>query len=354
MGSEEDRPFSILKDLLPFCFVSICGIIWIFSSRPNENVPAKNILRKIGTFMAGGLDMILSKDNKGLGPKKNTDPDEILGLPSTVKRLIFIRHGESDWNDIFNKGIGLSMIIRLIKALIREFLLLGTSDSIFLDSPLNEDGTKQAKDLAIFLSKSESGFSPREELVLQTLRGESSTSVIATSNLRRAISTTTIALWPRISKTKEKIVILSSLQEISRNVDAIAISGSGMIPNLSRLTAEFENPQEFSVERVYDSSENHGNKSSSFTGIKRLKAFNEWVFKRREDAVIAGGHSLWFKSYFQTFLPFNTHHIAKTCKITNSGVVSFDLHRAETSDGRVLYRIDPASIVVVYGGFTSK
>ena len=69
---------------------------------------------------------------------------------------------------------------------------------------------------------------------------------------------------------------------------------------------------------------------------------------------LVGGHSLWFKSFFQTFLPFTCTHEAKSKKIVNSGVVSFDLLGAEDDEGNMQFRIDPQSVRTIYGGFTSK
>lgn len=348
---------SFYSDILPFCFVTACTALWIFSSRPEEHTLAKNFLKKIIMYVEGILFMVLSKDSKGLGPKKNPDPDKILltGQATVVKRVIFIRHGESEWNSIFNKGLKVSSLTRLIVGLFREMLFMITMDSVFIDSQLNQEGIDQAQVLAKYLESDEAK-TKKELEIISIIRGDIDTSVIVSSNLRRAIATTTIALWPRISKSNEKIVILSSLQEISRNIDTKAVSTAKTVPALSNLVkyfAKIGSKDSFNPERVYDVSENSGNKTSSFYGIKRLKAFGEWVFKRPEDAIIVGGHSLWFKYFFQTFLPFKSNHDAKTMKIENSGVVSFLLHRAEV-DGVPMYRIDPDSIINVYGGFTKK
>ena len=77
-------------------------------------------------------------------------------------------------------------------------------------------------------------------------------------------------------------------------------------------------------------------------------------FLRDEPVVIAGGHSLWFKNYFLTYMPHLVQHDAKMKKITNSGAVSFTISRAEDAEGAAQYRIDPNSIEVLYGGFTTK
>ena len=84
-----------------------------------------------------------------------------------------------------------------------------------------------------------------------------------------------------------------------------------------------------------------------------LQAFNAWVFSRPEDTIIVGGHSLWFKSFFQTYVPHTADLESKKKKIVNSGAVSFSLHKSEhnNKDGMPMYRIDPESVSTVYGGF---
>ena len=57
------------------------------------------------------------------------------------KRLILIRHGESTWNDTFNRSLNpIKFIPRLIYALMMELSLFvtGQCDSWFYDSPLSE------------------------------------------------------------------------------------------------------------------------------------------------------------------------------------------------------------------------
>jgi hypothetical protein len=110
----------------------------------------------------------------------------------------------------------------------------------------------------------------------------------------------------------------------------------------------------FDPTSIYDVTENNGNKTTGFYGIKRFQAFNSWVFNRSESTIIVGGHSLWFKYFFQTYLPHASDHPAKSQKIVNSGVVSFVLHRVDGNDVNPSYRIDPNSVVNIYGGFSAK
>jgi len=349
-------------DNILFFSLILCLYLWIQCSNEDENIFIKHVLKKIHVYLDAILFMIISKDTKGIGPKKNPDPDLIKDKPNLIKKtIIFIRHGESDWNDVFNKGINPGMISRLGKALYKEFLLYPTQNSVFIDSPLNHEGILQAVDLSKYIQSLDSASGQPEEVVeiLNTLRGLHSdkTSVIVSSTLRRAVATTTVALWPRVSVTKEKIHLLSSLQEISRNIDTYSISSPKSIADLpfERVHPHCNATEPFDPEHVYETTENFGNKSTSFYGIKRLKAFNEWAFARPEEAIIVGGHSLWFRSFFQTYLPHKIHHDGKTKKITNSGVVSFELYSHKNEeDGETYYRIDPNSIRNVYGGFTTK
>jgi hypothetical protein len=143
------------------------------------------------------------------------------------------------------------------------------------------------------------------------LSGRSQTSsIIVSSSLRRAIATTTLALWQRILRTGEKIHLLSSLQELSRNVDTYALSEANSVPDLpfERIYPHCGGKDSFLPEKVFETSDNFGNKTYNFYGIKRLRSFNEWVFKRDEEVVIVGGHSLWFKHFFQTYMPHSVNH----------------------------------------------
>ena len=225
---------------------------------------------------------------------------------------------------------------------------------MFLDSPLNEEGTEQARELRKFI-ETEKGDNENLKEILSIMNGSShESSVIVSSNLRRAIATTSLALWPRIERTKEKILILSCCQEISPNIDTISMAPAHKLPDLNRVIGDLEKDG-FQVDAnlSFDVEENNGNKTTSFTGIKRLNQFSSWVFSRPESTIIVGGHSLWFKCFFKTFCPHSLDLPCKNKKIVNSGAVAFDLHKAKCNDefGNPRYRVDPDSIVTVYGGY---
>jgi hypothetical protein len=101
-----------------------------------------------------------------------------------------------------------------------------------------------------------------------------------------------------------------------------------------------------------DMSLHTGNKPIKTNGLLRMDAFNDFVFSPSvaEDHVIVGGHSIWFRSYFKTYLPYGVDHVSKKRKIVNTGVVAFDLLQLPTPKGNK-YMIDPKTIRVVYGGF---
>lgn len=82
---------------------------------------------------------------------------------------------------------------RLLFAFLKELILFLSLDSVFIDSPLNEEGFEQAKKLSQFIfTDSKVNNATNITNILEILRGEgSSSSVVVSSNLRRAISTTT-------------------------------------------------------------------------------------------------------------------------------------------------------------------
>lgn len=356
-------------DYYLFVIIAFCVLVWLFSTRDNENVTLKMVVYKLQIFFSSGMFMIFSTDNKGIGPKKNKDPDLIKAFlgQGTTKTIVFIRHGESDWNHVFNKGINFGLLKRFVATWIEEFKVFAQVNSFFIDSPLNKDGIDQALELRRYIDISHEKMRPTDPNfnIVEVLAGKhpSLSSVIVSSSLRRAVATTTVSLWSRISRNGEKVKILSSLQEISRNVDTYALSPSQKIADLpfSRIAPycpaysytgeQTANGADFDPTEVFDCTENFGNKLYSFYGILRLRAFAEWCMKRQEDVIIVGGHSLWFKAFFQTFLPHGVDHISKKKKIVNSGVIAFTLTEATNEQGEKMYRIDPLSIQSVYGGF---
>ena len=242
----------------------------------------------------------------------------------------------------------------LIKSISYELYLLlsGQIDSWFYDSPLSHYGIEQIDKLATFLSKP--GTSEEETKYLHLLNNTEQSpmsSVLVSSNLRRALSTVCIGFRSRLADNpSERVIVHPSLQEISRNPDTLSIT-----PPHTPVTAswiektEYPHIQPILTSRV-DMSHHTGNKPLNTNGLIRMSAFCEFVFTLPEAAVIAGGHSLWFRSFFQCFLPRSSTHIAKKKKMVNGGAVAFELRRTYF-DGKAVYDIDEESVRVVYGGF---
>lgn len=319
------------------------------------SAPVANLFFKASLNLHGLVMMLFGTDKKW-SQKHVSDPETLVKVTGT-KRLIFIRHGESEWNLIFNKGIKM-LLPRLFKAMIREFFMLLSTNSIFFDSPLNTEGMEQADELCQWLGNDKnSSNNPAISEALTLLKGEGGETVITSSPLRRAIQTTTIGLRGRLKKNEgEQIKVLSCLSEISFNVDTIALADApGSLPELSSLASwcALASPA-FSIpspELLFDASDNRGQKPVRGNGLQRLEAFCRWSFTRKESTIIAGGHSLWFRYFFKTFLPKNLPHALKVDKIPNSGIVMLTLQMGLDAHGRTLYSIDPASVVEVYGNF---
>lgn len=287
--------------------------------------------------------MLFSTDKKF--PKKIPDSKNI--KVTKTKTIIFVRHAESAWNLVFNKGFGSDFPGRLSSALSKEGKLFATLDSVFVDSPLSEEGASQVKDLRKYVDS---------ELTEAVIGGKS---VIVSSNLRRALSTATIAFWNRLEKTKEKIQILSSLQEVTFNMDGMSLAKPKSAPQLSdeELDAIEMDKKSFNATEYYDCTENKGNKVVKSSGFNRLQEFSAWCFEKEQDkydTIIAAGHSLYFRYFFKHFLDSSKDHVAKINKVANCGVIKFQLEQGTTENGETWYRIPEATLDELYIGFESK
>jgi len=326
---------------------------------------ATSVIYKSKLYLKGVSYLLFCNDKSW---KKPEDPNPIFDMKAgkvEKKTVVFIRHGESTWNETFNKGSHRSVFVfiigyfpNLIKALLYECFLIisGKIDSWFYDSPLSHLGLGQANALGNFLSqKPAEAATVQEKEMLSILRKDPgcASSKIVCSNLRRAISTVAAGFRDRFSRfPSEKIIIIPSLQEISRNPDSISIT-----PPQTPVTASWIEKESTiaDFQQIYskqcDASLNDGNKPINTNGLIRMMKFCDYVFEQEDvEVLICGGHSIWFRSFFKTFLPYSDNHVAKTRKIVNGGTVSFTLLKTETDNGPV-YMVDPKSILVVYGGF---
>lgn len=354
---------------------------------------ARAVLFKTGLFARALAHMALSREKSGW-PKNRPDPAVALDVSSgdvvSVKRVIFVRHGESTWNEIFNRGFNFRFPLRLFEGLMSELLLLFTKSSFFVDSPLSDYGYEQARELRRFLRdydgdaagaafdaarKSEGGKSTagsdaftaarraRRVADADALAGKKSTSIIVSSNLRRAVATTALGFWDRLARTGEKIYVLSCMQEIARNVDTCALAGARECPALHGIESKVEDINNTPMGRmiVGDSGSvvglnthfNVGNKPIGRVGFGGLLEFAEWCSAQDAECIIAGGHSLWFKEFFKAFLDRDASKkdLAARKKIVNCGVVGFTLTHVKHPRHGDVYRVDPESVDSVYGGF---
>jgi hypothetical protein len=139
----------------------------------------------------------------------------------------------------------------------------------------------------------------------------------------------------------------------SRNPDALSITPAHAQIHASWIdkTSKICDFQDIYTNQV-DMSLHNGNKPINTNGLKRMNLFCDFLFSPSvmEEYAIIGGHSLWFQSFFQTFLPHDVQHLSKKNNIVYGGVVAFELIKASTKQGPK-YMIDPKSIDVVYGGF---
>ncbi|KAF1334699.1 Histidine phosphatase superfamily, clade-1, partial [Globisporangium splendens] len=319
----------------------------------------ENVWRKIQLFAIGVLHLLFSSDKQwqrqlpscDAGSKvlpssssstrpaaEDTSADGQKPTQYTVKRIIFIRHAESEWNVVFNRGVYWQAVVQFFRACVREWLMLPTQNSIFIDSPLSRRGVRQAKalfehvsdsthDLECGITGATANGSAADAALLQYLIRPLPNSVIVTSNLRRSIDTARIASAARLELPGEKIHVLSSLQEIGRNIDTLTISDAYAIkPQALSSVLRLEKKHD----DLFNLSESHGNKAVLGCGRQRLHAFAEWATKQQADVLVVYGHSLWFRSFCQEFFPSDVAHGAKTKKLANCGVVTFKLEQRVT------------------------
>lgn len=139
-----------------------------------------------------------------------------------------------------------------------------------------------------------------------------------------------------------------SYDAFSFNPDALCITPARGKCELSFTDPKFLKPL---FESNIDTSMHTGNKPITTNGLLRLQDFCRVLFEDiKKENVVCAGHSLWFRSFFRTYLPKDFDHISKAKKIQNGGCVGFTLEKRTTDNG-VFYEVDPTSIVVLHIGF---
>ena len=150
----------------------------------------------VGLYVNGAKYMFLGKDTKYKVGAVQGDAGLISEAGAKVedRTVIFIRHGESTWNETFNP-VGINKLLfpfGLLYAFVTEsyLLLTGRKDSWFYDSPLNMIGQEQASELRNYLAKdSQWPKATSQEADLKLLKGTDldTPAIVVSSTLRRAV-----------------------------------------------------------------------------------------------------------------------------------------------------------------------
>lgn len=320
-----------------------------------------NVYKKTAWYLWGLKYMLTSGDLKK--PKTTTEVFQtpVPGGKQRTLRVVFVRHGQSVWNSLFNK-FGVMWPVRVVTAIVKEttYFFTDPHHSLIIDSPLSAAGKKEAEGLAEFVRRNrDGGLFPTDP----------TKSSIVSSNLRRALETAAKGLAPRIATTREKIVMDSALQEGTRNIDGHSFSTE---PGKIAPTPINGFNQAVQHAAHFDPSFNEGNKGSGNNVHVRIDAFVRHLFglpgshggihaseyipaspgkgvaNRDLEEIIVVGHSGYFKAFFQRFLPHDSKHVAKKKKMKNCAMVAFNLTFDEAT-GRVA--IDEKSMKELYLGF---
>lgn len=323
---------------------------------------------KLAMLARGLCQMALSSEGRGARDLAR-EPDARLleGWETETRTVVFVRHGESTWNEIFNRGTGLQrflwMPLRLARGVATEAMVLLRPESTFIDSPLSHRGIQQAVAVREALRAAGDDHALLAEVLLAPGALPNATSVIVSSNLQRAVETITLALADRLADSGEPIYIRSELQEISRNLDAVALAPPLRYqPSPRTAVIKALDGADLDFAGLYCAEGNRGNKAVLGHPRHRLERFAAFCFgdpsvqglpslrSTRNATVIVAGHSLWFRTFFRMYIDKDVRHKAKDSKLSNAGVVSFTLERAALG-GRMVYRIPPDSIRLLHGHF---
>ena len=192
-----------LDNLLRPVLILVCGMLLF-------NLPI--LIYKIKLLLKGILYLLFCNDKTWKRPQ---DPASIFepilrsGVKIDRKTVYFVRHGESTWNDTFNKGNHRSLIVFVIgffpglaKALMYELYLIlsGKLDSWFFDSPISGLGLEQVDALAAFLKETPTDNIEGKHLGILRADPGAPPSKLLCSNLRRAVSTVAAGFRDRLSR----------------------------------------------------------------------------------------------------------------------------------------------------------
>ena len=122
--------------------------VWCVAFGPKwlmkERDAAKRAVGIQVTWFAAVFYLIYSRDKAfSLKQVKDAVHTNLKDPELKTKTIIFIRHGESKWNEMFNRGFGPGFVIRLLDGLLSELQRMTFGDSLFIDSPLGRRGEKE-------------------------------------------------------------------------------------------------------------------------------------------------------------------------------------------------------------------
>jgi len=308
--------------------LSIAGFDW-----------ATFFLAKVYLFIYGMINFFTENAR---GPSTNTIAKYKEGyahnLPDGTKKIIyFVRHGQSEWNFMANRGIKGFLYFPFYA--VKELLSLFSIDSYFYDSPLSELGRIQGQKIATSLKDATT-----DELKELKAFCDKDDTLFLSSNLRRAISTMLYGFKPVFER--KPLVQYGKLQEMTRNVDGIALASRAKTRPPCP-TSEIKDLDPFY--QTLDVSQYEGPKplvQFKKDGLRRIFGFANFLLADKSPVIICGGHSIYFRTFFRIFYPDSSHECHKQ-KVANGGVVKFEF---EVRDGKfVIQDIKP-----VVKGFDKK
>ena len=266
-----------------------------------------------------------------------------------VVRVFFIRHAESKWGTWSN---------------MRQAARIPPTSKT--DAHLSSEGIAGALSLNRWI------FSPNCQGYQCFLAGtpeeddDHRRAVFAVSNLRRAVLTALIAFENRINETKgrrlmiDNIHVLSSLAEMTNNIDSKPLTPPGSIPYLT-----FGGSCPYSVEDMKDlfllqcAVDRPQSHKDFCTWMRKQVALSkptaELDDSDSEDGEITDfvlvGHSIWIREFFKTYghepLAKNLEAELRSnyMKFPNQGVVKFDVELKSDSDCFIV----PGSAKMAFG-----